>query len=162
MTPRHYQDNPRYQGSNGHPVADVVAPPVRMPTWRNASDLIAQFPEQRPHVISGLLRQGEVGTIVSGSKARKTWLMMGLAVTVTAGELWLDRYQTTAGNVLCLDNELHPEESAFRLPQIAAALGVPPDIYGHSLCVENLRGDLADIDHLDACTSGRSSTGRFA
>lgn len=135
---------------NGHPYRhDVDAEPPEAPRWLTAWELIDSHPSLRPIVVDGHLREGEVGTLISGSKSRKTWHLLNLAVSTTAGQMWLGRYQTAQGNVLYIDNELHEESLAFRLPQVAEALGVSPDVYGPRLCIQSLRGRLMDVDQLD-------------
>jgi hypothetical protein len=50
--------------------------------------------------------------------------------------------------VLILDNELHPETTAARIPKVAEARGIPLDAYGDRVFVENMRGDLRTIPQL--------------
>jgi len=64
-----------------------------------------------------------------------------------------------AGRVLILDNELHGETSADRLPKVAEARGIPLADYGDGVFVENLRGRLRDLpsmtDYFAAIPAGR-------
>jgi len=61
--------------------------------------------------------------------------------------------------VLIIDNELHPETSAFRTPRVATARGVPINAIDERVFVMNLRGQLKSIidlkPFLDALEPGR-------
>ena len=51
--------------------------------------------------------------------------------------------------MLILDNELHVETSADRVPKIAAARGLELSDYGNSVFIDNLRGRLVDLIQLE-------------
>lgn len=99
----------------------------------------------RPAVIDGLLRVGEIMNVVASPKSRKSWLATDAALAVATGRPWLGKYTTTKGNVLLIDNELHEETSADRIPLIARARGISLDELDDTLCVQNVRGSLLDI-----------------
>lgn len=103
-------------------------------------------PTLRREVICGLLREGETMNLIAPPKYGKSFLVTDLALTVVGGGLWLGKYRTEAGNVLIVDNELHPETSASRIPKVAEAKGLTLDAYGDKLFVLNLRGQLVDIN----------------
>lgn len=86
----------------------------------SAVKLSKDYPELRPTVIDGLLRQGETMNVIGSSKAGKSWLIHGLAVAVANGIWWLGR-EVTPGRVLLIDNELHPETLIDRLRKVADA-----------------------------------------
>jgi hypothetical protein len=86
----------------------------------SASELRKAFPQLRPVVIDGLLRQGETMNVIGASKAGKSWLIHGLAVSVANGLWWLGR-EVAAGKVLIVDNELHEETLSDRVEKVAAA-----------------------------------------
>ena len=115
---------------------------------RSAGDLFAEFPEMRPAILEGLLRCGETMNIIAAPKTGKSWLSMGLGLSVVSGRKWLGRFWTRRGKVLIVDNELHPETSAHRLPRIAEAMGIQSDEYADQLFVANLRGQLIDLNSL--------------
>jgi hypothetical protein len=110
----------------------------------SARQMATDFPELRPVVIDGLLRQGETMNVIGASKAGKSWLIHGLAVSVANGLWWLGR-EVTAGRVLIIDNELHPETLIERLRVITkeTANGATMD----NIDVLSLRGeaDKADV-----------------
>lgn len=83
-----------------------------------------QFPEQKQPVIDGLLRRGEVCNVVSMSKVGKSWLGYSLALSVITGREWLGQFPTRRGKVLLIDNELHPETLAKRIPDVAHAMAI--------------------------------------
>jgi hypothetical protein len=114
-----------------------------------ARQLLAACPALRPRVIERLLRQGETMNLIAPPKTGKSWLVTDLAIAVATGRPWLGRFPTEAGDVLILDNELHGETSANRIPKVAKARGVGLDEFGDRLCVRNMRGCLQDIVTLD-------------
>ncbi len=121
---------------------------------RPAGELIGEYPEMRPSIIEGLLRRGETMNIIAPPKTGKSWLSMGLGLSVVSGRKWLGRFWTTSGKVLIVDNELHPETSAHRLPRIAEAMVIQRDEYADQLFVANLRGQLIDLNALSLQLGG--------
>ncbi|MCL6505526.1 MAG: helicase RepA family protein [Bryobacteraceae bacterium] len=121
-------------------------PPER-PTLpaRSVRDLVFDFPHLREPVIHGLLRQGETMNVIASSKTGKSWLVTDLALSVATGRPWLDTFPTERGNVLIIDNELHRETSAHRIPKVMEARGIRLDEVGQSVFVANVRGRLKDI-----------------
>ena len=111
--------------------------------------LMKQYPRLRPAVVEGLLRSGEVANIVSASKVGKSWLAYGLALSVATGRKWLDTFPTEAGRVLLIDNELHRETLANRIPTVAGAMFIPAADYAKRLDVLPLRGRLTDYHGLE-------------
>jgi hypothetical protein len=65
------------------------------------------------------------------------------------GRPWLDTFATEQGDVLIIDNELHGETSANRIPKVAAARRIAIAQVGQQLYVQNLRGQLLDIFSLE-------------
>jgi hypothetical protein len=112
---------------------------------RSLRELIQQYPQLRDPVIHGLLRQGETMNLISAPKVGKSWLVNALALCLATGRPWLDTFQTERRKVLVLDNELHPETLAQRIPKVAAAMGIPQDAYADRVDVLSLRGQLKDV-----------------
>lgn len=112
---------------------------------KSVRELIDSYPAMRPPLIHGLLREGETMNIIAPPKAGKSWLVYDLSISVATGRMWLGTFQTTPAEILILDNELHPETSAYRIPKVAAARGITLDEYADRICVENLRGKLRDV-----------------
>lgn len=109
------------------------------------ADLVARYPDLRRPVIHGLLRQGETMNVISAPKIGKSWLVTDLALAVATGRPWLDTFPTEPGAVLIIDNELHGETSANRIPKVAAARQIGLDDVGQRVFVQNLRGHWQDI-----------------
>jgi hypothetical protein len=107
--------------------------------------LILDYPELREPVIHGLLRQGETMNVIASPKFGKSWLVTDLCLALATGRPWLDLFQTEQGRVLILDNELHRETSAYRIPKVASARGSAIPELASMVRVENLRGRLRDI-----------------
>jgi len=113
------------------------------------AELVRRYPERRPFIIDGLLRQGETMNVIAAPKVGKSWLTLGLAIAVATGQLWLGKFPTRRGRVLIIDNELHPETSAHRLRMMAQALQLPEDAIAN-IDIVNLRGRLKDLYGLGA------------
>jgi hypothetical protein len=116
-----------------------------LPQAVSIGTLAATYPHQRPHVIRGLLRQGETGCINAKAKIGKSWTAYGIALCVATGRAWLDRFECARGKVLIIDFELHPETLAKRIPRVAEAMGIQPDEYRDRIDVIAMRGRLRDI-----------------
>jgi hypothetical protein len=99
----------------------------------------------RTPVIDGLLREGETMNLISAPKIGKSWLVTDLAIAVATGRPWLDRYHTRKGRVLIVDNELHPQTAADRIPKVAIARGIEASEYHSDVFVRLLRGRLQDF-----------------
>jgi len=131
-------------------IANPPAPSTEafQPSPMPVGDLVAAFPLLRPPVIHGLLREGETMNVIASPKTGKSWLTLDLAIAVATGRPWLGRYETVAGPVLIIDNELHRETSAHRLPKVAGTRGVAMREISKRIFVDNLRGRLQDINKL--------------
>jgi len=128
--------------AEGHWQQMAEAQPVQPLSVR---DIVAKYPELREPVIHGLLRRGETMNVISVPKLGKSWLVIDLAQAVASGRMWLESFQTERGDVLILDNELHGETSAHRIPKVAATRGIPIDAFADRVFAVNLRGQLKDV-----------------
>ncbi len=97
--------------------------------------LIDDHPVMLPAVIEGLLRRGETMNVIAAAKTGKSFMVNGMALCVATGRPWLS-HEVVQGNVLIIDNELHPETFASRLKAIADAMMI----------------DNSELDSLDALT----------
>ena len=127
-------------GAPGSPAADPAEP-----SYRSVGELMLQFPNLRPPLIHGLLRMGETMNVIASPKTGKSWLVTDLALSVATSRLWLGTYKTEPGKVLIIDNELHGETLANRIPKVAAARGIDIGEIAEEVFVENLRGRLRDL-----------------
>lgn len=107
-------------------------------------DLIAQNPTMREPVIDGLLRQGETMNLIAAPKVGKSWTVAALAFAKATGRPWLG-FETTPGDVLIIDNELHRETIASRLRRVAGDNLAALENHVHVLC---LRGKLKTLGGL--------------
>jgi len=111
---------------------------------RSLEQLLAEFPKMKPILIHGLLRIGETMNVIAPPKTGKSWLVTDLAAAVATGSPWFG-FPCEQGKVLIIDNELHPETSASRIPKVIDARGYPMNIVKRNLFVENQRGLLKNI-----------------
>lgn len=130
------------------------------PSLRSVRDLVGGFAHMREPIIFGLLREGETMNLIAASKIGKSWLATLLAIAFATRSKWLGRFDMTGGDVLIVDNELHPETSAYRIPTVANAHGIRLDEYADHVFVMNLRGELLSLPQL-AITLDRIEPGRF-
>ena len=130
--------------------AKSVEKAVPVPNPVPVADLMEQHPRLRTPIIDGLLREGETMNVIAPPKAGKSWLVTDLALSIATGRHWLGAFPTRQGNVLLLDNELHAETSADRIPRVADARHVRISDTRESLFIDNLRGRLLDFEKLRA------------
>ncbi|HMQ17163.1 MAG TPA: AAA family ATPase, partial [Phycisphaerae bacterium] len=119
-------------------------PPIQ-PTPLSVRELLTAHRTLRPAVIQGLLRRGETMNVIAPSKTGKSWLVLALAMAVATGRKWLDTFDTVAGDVLIIDNELHAETLAHRIPQVAECMRIGMNEIAETVYVQSLRGQLRDI-----------------
>jgi hypothetical protein len=126
--------------------ADEPRKPIRKFTF---AELAALFPSLNPPVVGGLFREGETVNIIASPKVGKSWLAYHLGLSIVTGADWLG-FPVTRGKVLLIDNELHPQTLAVRIPKVADALELQDDDYRHDLDVWTLRGNLRSLNRLMA------------
>lgn len=126
----------------GVALSGLVVPSAQGP--KSLNEIVRLFPALREPVIEGLLREGETMNVISAPKIGKSWLVIDLALSIATGRPWLGM-DCVPGDVLIIDNELHGETSANRIPKVAAARGIDIASVGDRLYVENLRGRLQDL-----------------
>lgn len=119
------------------------------PNFRSAVELARRHPALRLPVIHHVLREGETLNVIASPKAGKSWLTLDLALAVVSGQPWLGLFETVPGEVLLIDNELHAETIAWRVPQVARARSLNFEDIGRRLQIENFRGRLKDIEELE-------------
>lgn len=69
-------------------------------------------------------------------------MALGLAICVATSRPWLDTFKVSAGRVLLIDNELHPETIVSRLRKVADGMMIPFDDIADVIEVLSLRGRL--------------------
>lgn len=106
------------------------------------------YPELAEPVIDGIGRMGETVNINADPKIGKSWMLYGLLLSIITGRDWLGYYPTTKGKVLLIDNELTRSVLAYRIAEVAAAMGIEPQEYENDLEIWPLRGNLRSIEEL--------------
>ena len=131
---------------SGKPMpADAAGQPKRK--RHTLGELVEAYPEMKPPLIHGFLRIGETMNIIAPPKTGKSWLVTDLALSVATGTPWFG-FPCEQGKVLIIDNELHSETSASRIPKVVEARGVPFDAVKDDIVIENQRGSLGSIEDL--------------
>lgn len=123
------------------PLGNLFAPII----VKSARELLNENPDLRRPVIHRLLREGETMNVIASPKVGKSWLVIDLALAVATGRNWLDTFECERGDVLIIDNELHCETSANRIPKVMDARGIHFDEIADRVFVANVRGRLKDI-----------------
>ena len=110
------------------------------------SQLKKSAPQRRPYVIHGLLRRGETMNLIAAPKTGKSWFVYNLAAKLATGGDFLG--WTSPHNLKCMivDNELHPEELAFRVGSVQDAMGLD---FGDDLHFTCLRGTGVTVNYLE-------------
>jgi hypothetical protein len=109
----------------------------------DAAVLVESHKSYREPVIDGLLREGETINIIAAPKTGKSWMVLQMSYCIANGLQFLG-LPCTKGNVLIVDNELHPETAAMRLAKVADAVGVLFD----GVSIMSLRGRLRPLDQI--------------
>ena len=119
--------------------------PAERPAPVGIAKLIVDHPRLNEPLIEGILRRGETMNIIAPPKVGKSWLAYLLTLAIAMGRLWLDRYQCRQGRVLYIDNELHANTLAHRIPTSAMALELREADYAENIDVLSLRGRLVNL-----------------
>ena len=131
----------------GDSVQSSTARPAEDAEDISISELVGKYPKMRPVLIHGFLRLGETMNIIAPPKTGKSWLVTDLALSVATGTEWFG-YPCEQGRVLIIDNELHPETSASRIPKVIQARGFDIAEVGRKISIENQRGRLKTIEDI--------------
>jgi hypothetical protein len=148
-------------GDKAETATIVVTEPDPTPLWNFRRVHAEYIGGLREPIIHGVARRGETVNIIAPPKLGKSWLMYALGLSVATGRRWLGTFQTTPGEVLFIDNELHGETIAQRIPKVADALGIGFDEYADRLHVVTLRGRLQNLHSIRRFVEG-IERGRFA
>lgn len=137
-------------GSDGAGSEAAATPPAKLAPIQKFTfrELKKAYPKLHPPVIDGLLREGETANIIAASKVGKSWMAYDLLLSVATGKPWLDRFNTSKGRVLLIDNELHRPTIANRIPAVGQALELFESDYHNELDVWPLRGNLRSLEDL--------------
>jgi hypothetical protein len=126
----------------------TAALPDREPGRRSRRDAVKSVVEVPSVPVKCIQVAHPSGLFLAGRDLMVThnsWLVTDLALAVATGRPWLDTFTTEPGDVLIIDNELHGETSANRIPKVAAARQIDLGDVGGRVFVQNLRGHWQDI-----------------
>lgn len=144
---KHEENGQADEAPPEQPEPEPEPEPLRPSAIGNLMDI---YPKLREPVIEGLVRAGEVVNVISKSKVGKSWFIYGMGLSVVMGDDWLGRYRCTRGKVLLLDNELHFEDLAHRIPTVANAYSYPAADWRDDFEVLPLRGRLRGLFELES------------
>ena len=117
-----------------------------------SGDSFMASPEEEPEqLVSGVLHRGAKMVLGGPSKARKSWSLLDLMLSVSTGTPWWG-FQTRQGRALYLNFELPPFAIQHRLRVIAEAKAIPA--FG-GFDIWNLRGYATDFSALIPKILGR-------
>ena len=116
-----------------------------LPDLIDAADFLARPIDPPAELVAGILHRGSKLVLGGSSKSFKTWSLLDLAISVSAGADWLGR-PTAQGRVLFVNFEIQPHAWQRRIEAVATAKG--GDIQQGSIHLWNLRGHAADFRQL--------------
>ena len=104
-----------------------------------------ELPPLAPELIAGVLRKGHKMLISGPSKAGKSFLLIELALCITAGKNWLNM-QCMKGKVLYINLEVDRASFMHRIDNVRQEMKIEEK--DAKFTVWNLRGENAPIDRL--------------
>jgi len=132
--------------------------PNKLPPIRPVNELCGDATLTTPReIIEGFLHQGLKGVLGSASKARKTWILMDMAVCVATGTPFWGR-KTISGKVLYINFEIPDAFAKSRFSKIIESKGISDCT---NLDVWNLRGYAAPLNVLEAEMIRRLKDGAY-
>ena len=112
-----------------------------LPAIETSDSLADQELPLPPEIIKGFLHQGLKGVLGSSSKARKTWILLNLGISVSEGvDFW--QWQTVKGKVLYINFEIPRAFMRSRIIKLRECMGISST---PNLHVWNLRGYAAPL-----------------
>jgi RecA-family ATPase len=105
------------------------------------------FGDGLPDMITGLLSVRSKMMIAGPSKARKSWTLLDLALSIASGAPWLG-LPCTQGKVIFIDGELHKEQILDRLMTVSESRLLPEDTWSDNLMIWPMRGQMREVTEL--------------
>ena len=102
------------------------------------------LPELPPEIIEGVIRKGGKLLVAGASKAGKSYLLIELAVAVSTGGWWLDRFKCMKGRVLYVNLEIQRPQFMHRVCRVTDTLHANRTMVNDNLMVANLRSKYSD------------------
>ena len=100
-----------------------------------------------PDLISGLLSVRSKMMVAGPSKARKSWTLLDLALSIASGASWMG-LPCTQGKVIFIDGELHREQILTRLMTVSESRGLPEEVWADNLKIWPMRGEMREVTEL--------------
>lgn len=122
-----------------------------LPPILPGGEFMGQPEPEPPQLVDGVLHQGAKMVLGGPSKARKSWSLIDLMLSVATGTPWWG-FPTCPGRALYLNFELPAFALQYRITRIAAAKGIS-DFTGFDIW--NLRGHATDFSALIPKILGR-------
>ncbi|CAB4186570.1 AAA domain containing protein [uncultured Caudovirales phage] len=123
---------------------------VGLPPLMSLAEMSRANPRPTPEVIKGILNMGCKMLIAGPSKARKSWVLLDLCLSVALGRSWLG-HETKEGKCLFINFELADWMLWDRVAKIAESRGMMQlGERGDWLQFWNLRGRINDMSQLTA------------
>jgi len=119
----------------------------QLPPIRTIGNIVKNPPRERREVIKGILKKSSKMGFSGPSKARKTWQLMNLAISVATGQDWL-KFETVRTKVLYINLELHEDTFFSRLGSICEAMETPITEISTNMSAWCLRGHAAAYNEL--------------
>lgn len=110
---------------------------TKPPLVVDAAHFVDQAIEYPPELVLGLLHKGSKLVFGGSSKSYKTWVLLDLAISLSAGVPWLG-FNTRKSRVLVVNMEIQAPFFAKRIRMICAAKGI--QLEPGFLKILNLRG----------------------
>jgi RecA-family ATPase len=105
------------------------------------------FGDGLPDLITGLLSVRSKMMIAGPSKARKSWTLLDLAISISSGAPWLG-LPCAQGKVIFIDGELHKEQILDRLMTVSESRLLPEDVWSDNLMIWPMRGQMREVTEL--------------
>ena len=105
------------------------------------------FGDGLPDLITGLLSVRSKMMVAGPSKARKSWTLLDLALSIASGAPWLG-LPCAQGKVIFIDGELHREQILDRLMTVSESRLLPEDVWSDNLMIWPMRGQMREVTEL--------------
>lgn len=105
------------------------------------------FGDGLPDLITGLLSVRSKMMVAGPSKARKSWTLLDLALSIASGAPWLG-LPCAQGKVIFIDGELHREQILDRLMTVSESRLLPEDVWSDNLMIWPMRGQMREVSEL--------------
>ena len=105
------------------------------------------FGDGLPDLITGLLSVRSKMMIAGPSKARKSWTLLDLAISISSGAPWLG-LPCAQGKVIFIDGELHKEQILDRLMTVSESRLLTEDVWSDNLMIWPMRGQMREVTEL--------------